>query len=117
MVNIGAGDSTAVAGGLVVSVLVSDTLAYVGEDSSLLEEGVLPVAGSAEIDAGGSLLVSADSTTRTDARAGSGSLSLNAESIGASIVVVVDIDNTLAFLGEDVVATALGNGDLVDVKM
>ena len=46
-VNIGAGDSTAVAGGLVVSVLVSDTLAYVGEDSSLLEEGTDPAVGSA----------------------------------------------------------------------
>ena len=115
-INVGAGDSTAVAGGLIVSVLVSDTLAYAGEDSSLLEEGVDPVVGSAVINADGSLLISADSTTRMDARAGSGALSLNAESVGASVVVVVDIDNTLAFLGENVDATALGMGAALDVN-
>ncbi|MFC1895392.1 LEPR-XLL domain-containing protein, partial [Thermodesulfobacteriota bacterium] len=110
--NIGAGESTSGAGGLNVLVNVTDTRAIVGRDPA----AEVAEIGNVEIDANGSVVVSADSTTLIESYAGTAGVSLSGSSVGISVGVLVDIDETSAIIGDDASITALGNGTAVPVR-
>jgi hypothetical protein len=109
-VNVGAGDSTSGAGGLIVAVNITTTRAFVGLDPDA------PLAGNVTLAADGSVHIAADSTTEAEFYAGTLGLSLSGSSVGISVGVVVDIDETIAFVGDDASITALGNGSAVSVR-
>ncbi|MEO0465166.1 MAG: LEPR-XLL domain-containing protein, partial [Pseudomonadota bacterium] len=109
--NAGIGESTAVAGSIIVMVLLTDTLAYAGHDG----DEVAAPGGNVDLDAGGSVVVTADSKTETTLSAGALAGSNSSTSVGIAVTVLVDLDDTLAFIGDDAVVTALGNGAAVDV--
>ena len=60
--------------------------------------------------------IAADSTTKIDAFAGSGAVSLDDSSFGGSVTVVVDLDDTLAFIGDSANVTVLGLGSAIEVR-
>jgi len=110
--NIGAGESTSGAGGLNVLVNVTDTRAILGRDPALTE----PELGNVEVDAGGSVVVAADSTTLIESYAGTAGVSFSDSAVGISVGVLVDIDETRAAIGDGADITALGGGDAVEVR-
>ncbi len=97
------GETPAGAGGVIVHVIDTDTRAFVG-----LDPQAPPALGNVEIVAQGSVAIGADSTTKDDASAGSAAVSLKNNGYGAAVAVVVDLDDTLAFVGDGATVTALG---------
>ncbi|MGD8418987.1 MAG: hypothetical protein PVJ78_01070, partial [Gammaproteobacteria bacterium] len=75
-----------------------------------------PQLGNVVVDAGGSVVVAADSTTLIESYAGTLGLSLSGTAVGVSVGVVVDIDKTHAIVGDGAQITALGNGDAASVR-
>src|SRR6185503_9324511 len=119
-VNVGVGggsesddgtNSVAGAGGAVVLVLITDTRAYAGRDP----RDLTPPLGNVVLKSTGSTAIAAHSSTKVDAAAGSAGVNIDGDAFGASVAVVVDVDNTHAFVGEDASVTALGQ-TAVDVR-
>jgi hypothetical protein len=108
--NAGAGESTSGAGGLNVLVNITDTRALVNDD---LNDAT---TGAAAINATGSATVAAVSRTDIESYAGSLGVSLSESAVGISVGVVVDLDDTLALVGDATDITALGNGTAVEVS-
>jgi hypothetical protein len=110
--NLGAGESTSGAGGANVLVNVTKTRAVLGRNPA----ATLPEAGNVSIDANGSVLVAADSSSKIESYAGTLGLSLSASSVGISVGVLVDIDETSATIGEAASVTARGHGSALLVR-
>ncbi|MGD8330585.1 MAG: hypothetical protein PVJ49_14220, partial [Acidobacteriota bacterium] len=109
-VNAGAGTSTSAAGGLIVMVNITTTRAFVGLDPDA------PLAGNVTLDADGSVVIAADSTTDAELYAGTLGLSMSGSSVGISIGILVDIDETSSFIGDGASITARGNGAAASVR-
>jgi hypothetical protein len=106
-------NSVAGAGGAAVLVLLTDTRAYAGRDPEVA--AVDQPAGNVSLRSAGSTAITAESRSDADVSAGSLAVTGDSTGIGASVSVIVDIDKTHAFIGEDADVTALGGGDAVDV--
>ena len=91
--------------------LITDTRAFAGRDP----RDQTPAAGNVVLKSTGSTKVAANSKTNVDAAAGSAGVNLDGDGFGASVVVLVDIDNTHAFVGEGASVTALGQGTAIEV--
>lgn len=76
----------------------------------------MPGTGNVVVDADGSVVVAADSSTKIGSYVGTLGLSLSGSSVGVSIGIVVDVDETIAAVGEDASITARGNGSAVSVR-
>ena len=107
-VNIGAGDSTALAGGAVIVVTNTETIARLG--------GLAAPQGGLLATATGSLQVAAESRTEILAAAGGLGVSLDNDGVGASVSVVVDSDRTEAAIGNGAVIRVLGQGTPISVR-
>src|SRR5262249_52138694 len=82
----------------------TDTRAFAGKDPQ-----AAAVGGNVTIAAQGSVAIAANSKTADDAASGSLAVSFKDSGYGASVVVLVDLDDTLAFVGDGATVTALGN--------
>ncbi|MDO9176540.1 MAG: hypothetical protein Q7V62_17170, partial [Actinomycetota bacterium] len=108
-VNAGAGASTSGAGSLNVLVNITHTRALVNDDLNDATTGVATIVSE------GSVEVAAVSRTDIESYAGSLGASLSESAVGISVGVVIDVDDTLALVGDGTEVTALGQGDAIDV--
>ena len=109
-VNVGAGDSTSGAGGLTVLVNITETQARVNSPLDAGTDGVMSITAT------GSVAVEALSKTTIDSYVGSGGGSLSGSAVGISVNVVVDLDDTLAIVGDDTKIIARGQGTAVEIS-
>jgi hypothetical protein len=93
-----------VGGAVSVITINNQTYAHIGDDAESPESGATALAG-------GSILVSARDITDVDLIAGSLGVGIGAVGVGASVGVTVVRKDTKAFIGDNAVIDAKGNGD------